>query len=68
MFWGHVKKKPNSVNLCQNSVFAKCRDVKNEVFENKIAFFVLLLQEKQKMEKDPKKLYNQNEKTDKNGF
>ena len=33
----------NSVNLCQNSVFAKCRDVKNEVFEKKLAFFVFVV-------------------------
>ena len=44
----------NSVTLCQNSVFANCRDVKNEVFEKKIAFFVfvfsMLETEKQKKE------------------
>ena len=27
--------KKYSVDLCQNSVFAICRDVKNEVFEKK---------------------------------
>ena len=32
----------NSVTLCQNSVFAKFWDVKNEVFEKKIAVFVLV--------------------------
>ena len=30
----------NSVTLCQNSVCAKVWDVKNEVFEKKIALFV----------------------------
>ena len=38
VFWG-IFENTNSVTLCQNSVFAKFGDVKNEVFEKEIAFF-----------------------------
>ena len=41
VFLGHVKKNTNRVNLCQNRVFANCRDVKNEVFERKLHFLFL---------------------------
>ena len=40
---GVIFENTNSVTLCQNSVFAKFGDVKNEVFEKKIAFFVFCL-------------------------
>ena len=40
MFLG-IFRNTNSVTVCQNSVFAKFWVVKNEVFEKKIAFFVL---------------------------
>ena len=49
--------KTNSVNFCQNSVSQNCRDVKNEVFEKKLAFLLLLFlccckrTEKQKQKK-----------------
>ena len=39
VFWG-IFRNTNSATVCQHSVFAKLGDVKNEVFEQKIAFFV----------------------------
>ena len=40
--------KTQIVSICAKIVFSQnCRDIKNEVFEKKIAFF-MLLQEKQK--------------------
>ena len=40
MFFSAFFCNPNSVTVCQNSVFAKFWVIKNEVFEKKIAFFV----------------------------
>ena len=49
--WG-MFRNTNSVNLFQNSVFAKLSGCQNEVFKKKIAYFVfvvfMLLEEKQK--------------------
>ena len=73
-------KNTNSVN-CAKIVFSQsCWDVKKEVFEKNIAFFVsvflMLLKEKQKNGKKAQKLIkivflrwlSKNEKHDKNGF
>ena len=51
--------KTQIVSVCVKIVFSQnCRDVKSEVFENKISFFVLvflmLLQDKQTWKKAPK--------------
>ena len=46
-------KNTNSVTLSQNSVLQNFGDVKNEVFEKKIAFF-MLEKKKQKKEKHGK--------------
>ena len=70
----------NSVNLCQNSVFANCRGIKNEVSEKKIACFVFVflccwkrnrIKEKKQIAKRPqnpiKKVLRWSSKTEKNG-
>ena len=53
-------KNTNSVKLCQIVFSPNCQDVKNEVFEKKIAFlflsFYVAARETEKMEKAPKKL------------
>ena len=38
-----IFENANSVTLCQNSVLQNLGDVKNEVFEKKIAFFVFVI-------------------------
>ena len=52
-----IFRNTNSVTVCQNSVFAKIWDIKNEVFEKKIAFFVFLFyvgENEKKIEKTKK--------------
>ena len=61
-----IFRKTNSVTTCQNSVFAKCWVIKNEVFEKKIAFLFFLFyvgeieteKRKKKMEKTKKPYKN----------
>ena len=63
--------KTQIVSICAKIVFShNCRDVKNEVFENKIASFVfvfVLLQEKQrkktKWKKANEKQYGKRQRT-----
>ena len=43
VFFGACLKNTNTVTLCQNSVLQNFGDVKNEVFEKNIAFFVFFL-------------------------
>ena len=56
-----IFRNTNSVTMCQNSVFAKFWVIKNEVFEKKIAFFLLYVgeieTEKRKKKENTKKTY-----------
>ena len=60
-----IFENTNSVTLCQNSVLQNFGDVKNEVFEKKMAFFVFVFlcwrnrnRKKKKMEKAKKPYKN----------
>ena len=67
VFWGHALKT-QIVQQCVKRMFLQnCLDVKNEVFENKLHFFVLFVGEIE-TEKRKKNKMEQAKKTYKNSF